>query len=40
MVDAGHRGVLLHFNAVDIGTSLQEGIHFVVPIRDDVVQMD
>ncbi|MGC1132567.1 MAG: prohibitin family protein [Nitrososphaeraceae archaeon] len=40
IVDAGNRGVLLNFGAVDISRSLNEGIHFVVPIRDSVVQME
>jgi prohibitin 2 len=40
IVDAGHRGVLLHFGAVDTSGSLSEGLHFVVPVRDDVVQME
>ena len=40
IVDAGNRGVLLNFGAVDTSTSLEEGIHFVVPVRDNVVQME
>src|ERR671910_3971 len=40
IVDAGNRGVLLNFGAVDVSRSLNEGIHFVVPIRDNVVQME
>jgi prohibitin 2 len=40
IVDAGHRGVLLTFGAVDTTRSLNEGIHFVVPVRDNVVQME
>jgi prohibitin 2 len=40
IVDAGNRGVLLHFGAVDVSSSLEEGIHFVVPVRDNVVQME
>jgi prohibitin 2 len=40
IVDAGHRGVLLNFGAVDTSRSLNEGIHFVVPVRDSVVQME
>ncbi|MGH9985923.1 MAG: prohibitin family protein [Nitrososphaeraceae archaeon] len=40
IVDAGNRGVLLHFGAVDTSSSLSEGLHFVVPVRDDVVQME
>ena len=30
-VEAGHRGILLHFGAVDTAISLDEGLHFVVP---------
>jgi prohibitin 2 len=40
IVDAGYRGVLLTFGAVDTTRSLEEGIHFVVPVRDNVVQME
>jgi regulator of protease activity HflC (stomatin/prohibitin superfamily) len=40
IVDAGYRGVLLHFGAVDTAVALDEGIHFVVPFRDDVLQME
>lgn len=40
IIDAGNRGVLLNFGAVDISRSLEEGIHFVIPVRDDVVQME
>jgi prohibitin 2 len=40
IVDAGYRGVLLTFGAVDTTKSLNEGIHFVVPVRDNVVQME
>jgi prohibitin 2 len=40
IVDAGNRGVLLNFGAVDVSRSLNEGIHFVVPVRDNVVQME
>ncbi|NNL58466.1 MAG: prohibitin family protein, partial [Nitrosopumilus sp.] len=37
IVDAGHRGVLLHWNAVDLSQPpLEEGIHFVVPFQDEV----
>ena len=32
IVDAGHRGILLHWNAVDLTIApLDEGLHFVVP---------
>jgi prohibitin 2 len=40
IVDAGHRGVLLNFGAVDTSASLNEGIHFVVPFRDNVIQTE
>ncbi len=41
IVDAGHRGVLLHFNAVDLTVPpLEEGLHFVVPFADSVVNME
>ena len=41
IVDAGHRGVLLHWNAVDVSQPpLEEGLHFVVPFQDDIVQIE
>ena len=40
IVDAGHRGVLLNFGAVDTSQSLSEGIHFVTPFRDNVLQVE
>ena len=41
IVDAGHRGVLLHWNAVDVTIPpLEEGLHFVVPFQDTVVNME
>lgn len=41
IVDAGHRGVLLHWNAVDISSPpMDEGLHFVVPFQDDIVQIE
>jgi prohibitin 2 len=41
IVDAGHRGVLLHWNAVDLTKPpLDEGLHFVVPFADDVVNVE
>ena len=41
IVDAGNRGILTHWNAVDLtAPPLDEGIHFVVPFQDDVVQME
>lgn len=41
IVDAGHRGILLHFSAVDItNPPLSEGLHFVTPFADSVIQME
>lgn len=40
IVEAGHRGVLLNFGAVDTSAALKEGIHFVVPFRDNIVQLE
>ena len=41
IVDAGHRGVLLHWNAVDLtNPPLDEGLHFVVPFQDDVIDIE
>src|SRR5919112_4277288 len=40
IVDAGHRGVVLNFGAVDTSQSLSEGIHFVTPFRDNVLQVE
>lgn len=41
IVDAGHRGVLLHWSAVDLTQPpLDEGLHFVVPFQDDVVNIE
>lgn len=41
IVDAGHRGVLLHWNAVDTNVlPLEEGLHFVTPFADSIVQME
>ena len=41
IVDAGHRGVLLHWNAVDVTAQpLEEGLHFVMPFADSVVNME
>ena len=41
IVDAGHRGVLLHWNAVDTTIPpLDEGLHFVVPFQDNVVNIE
>jgi regulator of protease activity HflC (stomatin/prohibitin superfamily) len=41
IVDAGNRGILTHWNAVDLTSApLDEGIHFVIPFQDDVIQME
>lgn len=41
IVDAGHKGVLLHWNAVDLTRPpLDEGLHFVVPFQDHIVQIE
>ena len=41
IVDAGHRGVLTHWNAVDLAAPpLEEGLHFVMPFADDVVNIE
>ena len=41
IVDAGYRGVLLHWNAVDLtAPPLDEGIHFLVPFQDSIVPME
>ncbi|MCH7758020.1 MAG: prohibitin family protein, partial [Thaumarchaeota archaeon] len=41
IVEAGHRGVLLHWNAVDTDTKpLAEGLHIVTPFQDSVVNME
>ena len=41
IVDAGNRGILTHWNAVDLeNPPLDEGIHFVIPFQDEVVQME
>lgn len=40
IVEAGNRGVLLRFGAVDTSSSLNEGIHFVTPLRDDVIPIE
>ena len=41
VVDAGHRGVLLHWSAVDTSIPpLQEGLHFVMPFADKIVNME
>ncbi len=41
IVDSGHRGVLLHWSAVDVASPpLEEGLHFVVPFQDSIVNME
>jgi len=41
IVEAGNRGVLLHWSAVDTNVPpLEEGLHFVVPFQDKVVNME
>ncbi len=41
IVDAGNRGILTHWSAVDLtNPPLDEGIHFVIPFQDEVVQME
>ena len=41
IVDSGNRGVLLHWNAVDTSIPpLEEGLHFVVPFQDSIVNME
>lgn len=41
IVDAGYRGVLLHWSAVDTSIPpLEEGLHFVVPFQDSVVNTE
>ncbi len=41
IVDAGTRGVLLHWSAVDLTQPpLEEGLHFVTPFADDVVNIE
>ena len=41
IVEAGTRGVLLHWSAVDVTQPpLEEGLHFVTPFADDVVNIE
>ena len=41
IVDSGHRGVLLHWSAVDLASPpLDEGLHFVIPFQDDVINIE
>jgi regulator of protease activity HflC (stomatin/prohibitin superfamily) len=39
-VDAGYRGVLVQFGNVVTSHSLDEGLHFIIPFRDNVVQTE
>ena len=40
IVEAGNRGVLLQFGAVDTSRSLPEGLHLVTPFRDNIIQVE
>lgn len=40
IVEAGNRGVLLEFGAVNTNVSLVEGLHFVTPFKDNVIQIE
>jgi len=40
IVEAGNRGVLLHFGAVDTSVSLAEGLHLVTPFRDNIIPIE
>jgi regulator of protease activity HflC (stomatin/prohibitin superfamily) len=40
IVEAGNRGVLTQFGAVDTSVSLEEGLHFVTPFRDNVISIE
>ena len=41
IVESGNRGVLLHWSAVDITSPpLDEGLHFVTPFQDSVVNIE
>ena len=39
IVEAGHRGVVLYFGAVE-NRVLGEGIHFIIPFAEQVVPME
>ncbi len=39
IVEAGHRGVVLYFGAVE-NRVLGEGVHFIIPFAEQVVQME
>jgi regulator of protease activity HflC (stomatin/prohibitin superfamily) len=40
IVDSCNRVILVQFGNVDTDVSLVEGLHFVVPFRDNVLQME
>lgn len=40
IVPAGHRGIVLTFGAVSSGRALGEGIHFIIPIVQEVEKME
>lgn len=41
IVESGNRGVLLHWSAVDVSVPpLEEGLHFVTPFQDSVVNIE
>ncbi|HUT07156.1 MAG TPA: prohibitin family protein [Nitrosopumilaceae archaeon] len=41
IVESGNRGVLLHWSAVDTSIPpLEEGLHFVIPFQDSIVNME
>src|ERR671920_320578 len=40
IVDGGFRGVLLKFGAIDTSVSLSEGLHFILPFRDSILQLE
>ncbi|MCI0558098.1 MAG: prohibitin family protein [Nitrososphaera sp.] len=40
IVEAGNRGVLTRFGAVDTSVALEEGLHFVTPFRDNVIPIE
>ncbi|MGA7008234.1 MAG: SPFH domain-containing protein, partial [Nitrososphaeraceae archaeon] len=39
IVEAGHRGVVLYLGAVE-NRVLGEGLHFIVPFAEQVIQME
>lgn len=40
IVDAGHRGILLKFGAVDTTKVYGEGLHFITPFQDKMIQLE